>query len=431
MLLDKQLIRQSVSPWAFPVTCVPKKDGGQRMVVDYRKLNIITIDDQMPIPNINHILDRMSGAKYFSTLDIAWGFWHIEMDPASIEKTAFVTNEGHYEWLVMPFGLSNAPRTFQRIIQQTLGNLLYNGCINYQDDIIIYSKTFDEHMRLLSDIFQRMRQNNIKLKLAKCSFAKESIDYLGHTIRYNSVAPSTRKVEAVHNFPVPTTVTEVRRFLGLAGYMRRFIKSFSSIAAPLTDLLKKERDFKWTNEHQTAFETLKTALTSAPVLAIYDNSRPCNLYTDASKLGIGAVLTQGEKGDERPIAYFSQRMNHQQANYSASELECFAVVRAIDHFEVYLDKPFKLYTDHSALKWLFNHRKPTGKLFRWSIALSAKSFEIIHRPGSTLAHADALSRAFPVLHLEIDDLKAAQRDADLSFLRKPINHDGYIKIIRN
>ena len=183
-LIDKKLIRESSSPWAFPVALVPKKDGGSpRMVIDYRKLNAITIDDKMPVPIISEVFDRLKGACYFTKLDIAWGFWHIEMDPKSIDKTAFVTNEGHYEWLVMPFGLKNAPATFQRIIQNTLGPLLYKGVINYLDDFIIYSETFDQHMVLLEECFKRLRANNIKLKLSKFQLAKQEVDYLGHLIR--------------------------------------------------------------------------------------------------------------------------------------------------------------------------------------------------------------------------------------------------------
>ena len=197
----------------------------------------------MPMPRILDVLDRLQGAEYFTTLDVAWGFWHIQMDPESIEKTAFVTNEGHYEWLVMPFGLKNAPATFQRIIQRVLGPLLYRGAINYLDDIVIYSKTLDEHLALLDEVFSRLQAHNIKLKLSKCFFAKRTVEYLGHEVSHNSVKPSPSKIKAVKEFPIPDSLRKVRQFLGLANYYRRFIPNFTATAKPLTELTRKDTPF--------------------------------------------------------------------------------------------------------------------------------------------------------------------------------------------
>lgn len=274
-LKEKGLIRDSTSPWTFPVTLAPKKDNTKRLCIDFRPLNAITIDDKMPMPRIQEVLDRLSGAKYFTTLDVAWGYWHVEMDPNSIDKTAFVTNEGHYEWLVMPFGLKNAPSTFQRIIQQILGDLLYKGAINYLDDIIIYSNTFDEHIKLLDEVLTRLSSHNVKLKIKKCYFVKPEVTYLGHTISHNQVKPSPEKTEAIANFPRPSSLTKVRSFLGLAQYYRKFIPNFTRIAQPLTSLTRKDTQFHWGPQQETAFQTLITALTTSPVLALDNPNKPC------------------------------------------------------------------------------------------------------------------------------------------------------------
>jgi len=350
------------------------------MCIDFRKLNAISIDDKMPMPRITEVLDRLQGARYFTTLDVAWGYWHIEMDPDSIEKTAFVTNEGHYEWLVMPFGLKNAGATFQRIIQQILGKHLYNGVINYLDDFIIYSQTYTEHIQRIDQILRLLTDHNIKLKRSKCHFAQSEVTYLGHVVSHNSVKPSAEKIAAVTQFPVPDTLRKVRSFLGLTGYYRRFILDFSQKSRPLTILTRKDTPFTWGPTQQKAFDTLKQAITEPPVLALYDPTKPCILYTDASKIGIGATLAQlGEDGVEHVIEYYSKRLSTHRENYTASELECLAIVESIEHFEVYLNHKFKVITDHSALQWLLTLKKPKGRLYHWSVKLSTFSFEVIHR----------------------------------------------------
>lgn len=429
---EKGLVRDSSSPWAFPVTCVPKKDGGTRLCIDFRRLNAITIDDKMPLPRINDVIDRLQGNKFFTTLDVKWGYWHIEMDPDSVDKTAFVTHEGHYEWLVMPFGLKNAPATFQRILQRILGPLLYKGAINYLDDIILYSKTFEDHLNLLEKVFNLLKANNVKLKLSKCNFACKEVDYLGYIICPEGVKPSTEKTAAVANFPVPTTYKEIRRFLGLANYYRRFIRDFSTISKPLTTLLQKNQPFHWQDLQQQAFEKLKQKLVSKPVLAIYNKDKPCILYTDASKIGIGATLVQtDDSGLEHPIAYFSKALNEHQGNYTTFELECLAVVEAIDHFEAYLGLPFKVITDHSALKWLLTLKKPKGRLYRWSIKLSTFTYELFHRAGRSQQHVDALSRAPVTLLIDANEIKQHQSTADFSEIKQTFNVNGIITVKTN
>ena len=451
-LLQKGLIRESMSPWAFPVTLAPKKDGGKRLCIDFRPLNAITIDDKMPMPRIQDVLDRLQGARYFTTLDVAWGFWHIEMHPNSVEKTAFVTNEGHYEWLVLPFGLKNSPSTFQRTLQHILGPLLYSGAINYMDDIIIYSDTFESHLRLLADVLHRLQEHNVKLKLSKCSFARTSVAYLGHIIEHNSVKPSTDKVQAIRDFPVPGTLRQCRQFVGLTQWFRRFIPHYTRIAKPLTDLTKKENPFRWDTAQQNAFTQLKDSLCSPPVIALYDPSKPCTIFCDGSQDGIGATLTQNASdGIPRVIEYFSRRVTPK--NLTASELECLAVIESVEHFEAYLSLPFTVITDHSALQWLLSLKKPKGRLYRWSVRLSTYTFNILHRSGKSQAHVDALSRSpidtttgtrinnleiithyalsrAPVsLHLSAAEIATAQQNSDLSYVKKPILRQNltYIK----
>ncbi|UYV78277.1 hypothetical protein LAZ67_16000751, partial [Cordylochernes scorpioides] len=419
-LSKKGLIRESQSPWAFPVVLVSKKDGSQRMCIDYRKLNAITIDDKQPLPYIQDMFDRLHNAKYFTTLDIAWGYWHVEVHPDSVEKTAFITNDGHYEFLVMPFGLKNAPSTFQRIIQHIIGNLLWNGVCNYQDDILIYSSTFKDHIELMKKIFDKLKENNIKLKLKKCSFAKQEIRYLGHIIGHNKINPDPEKTKAINEFPQPKTVKQVRQFLGLAGYYRKFIPKFSEIADPLTGLTRKNKLFKWTTEFNKSFQELKSHLSTDPVLSTYDPSLPCKLYTDAFKLGIGAILAQiGNDNQEHVISYYSGKLLPHQHNYSAFELECFAVVQSVEFFEVYLENnTFEVITDHSALEWLFNVKKPKAKYLRWIIELSTN-----HKPfiGKYVAPNSDL-KPLELISMDTIELGSAANETKHKYIQVIIDH---------
>jgi hypothetical protein len=249
------------------------------------------------------------------------------MHPSSIEKTVFVTNSGHYEWLVLPMGLKNAPSLFQRIIQKTLAELLWNGVINYLDDFIVYTETFEQHIELLKKVFEKLRTANIKLKLSKCNFAKSEVEYLGHIISENTIKPSPNKIRVVKEFPQPKNLKKIQRFLGLTGYYRKMIQNYTEIAYPLTQLTRKDNPFIWTEIHTKSFNALKDKLTSEPVLTVYDPKTPCELHTDASKTGIAGILMQRDK-DNNPkvIAYYSRRLNTHEENYSVSEQELLAVV---------------------------------------------------------------------------------------------------------
>ncbi|UYV67738.1 K02A2.6-like [Cordylochernes scorpioides] len=428
-LLEHKLIRTSDSPWAFPVVMVPKKDGNKRMCIDYRRLNEITLDDRQPLPHIQDMFDRLHGSRFFSTLDVAWGYWQIEMDPQSIQKTAFVTNDGHYEFLVMPFGLKNAASTFQRIIQHILGELLWKGTCSFQDDILVYTKTWQEHIELLSKVFDKLRQYNMKLKLSKCIFGRTEVKYLGHIISHNQLKPDPGKVKSIQDFPRPDTVKKVRQFMGLANYYRKFVKDFSKISFPLVQLTRKNQPFIWNEEVEESFAKLKMALSTKPVLAIYNPDYPSKVYTDASKYGIGAILTQiGPDNEEHVIAYYSKTLQLHQENYSAYEMECLAVIQATDHFHVYIEnQPFEIITDHAALQWLFTMKKPKPKYFRWILSLSSKSCNIVHRSGKQQTHVDAPSR-LPVVNIATQELQEHQQNSDLSFLKNSYTHDGVVMI---
>ena len=427
-LLAKGLIRKSKSPWAFPVTLATKSDSSRRLCCDYRLVNSKTVDEREPIPIVQDIIDSLASARYFSVLDMAWGYWHVPMHPDSIEKTAFITPDGHYEWLVLPFGLKNAPATFQRIVLQVLGDLVNQGVIPYFDDIIVYAPTLDEHQRILQAVLQRLKDTNIRLRYEKCKFAQTSVEYLGFVVSYGLQRPSPKNTESVTNFPIPRNAKDIQRFIGLANYYRRFVQNFSRIAEPLTRLTRKNTEFRWGPEQQISFDKLKQVLTSKPVVAIYDTNKPVILHTDASKIGIGAVLMQPDvNGHNKVVAYFSRRLNNHETNYSASELEVLAVVESVEYFHVYVHgKHINIYSDHQALQWLFNIKKPSSRLFRWSVRLSIYTYTIHHRSGKSNTVAYALSRAAIALFTDLTTLKTEQSKANTAAIRNLEDFNGLI-----
>ena len=396
-MLAGGVIEESCSPWASPVVLVRKKNGSLRFCVDYRRLNAVTRKDVFPIPRIDDILDQLSGKKVFSTLDAKRGYWQIRMAEESQPKTAFVVPGGLYEFRVMPFGLCNAPATFQRLMQKVLGGLGGERpfCSVYIDDIIVYSDSVADHLDHLRQVFARLRRVGLKLHPGKCSFARQSVTYLGHVISSQGIAPDPKKVEAVKNFPIPTSVREVRQFLGMASYYRRFIKSFAKIASPLHALTRQDVPFCWTLACQNAFQLLKDAMVSPPVLAYPNFQRSFVLHTDASKEGLGAVLEQEQEDSHlHPVAYASRSLNRHEPNYSITDMEALGVVWAAKHFRAYLyGHRCVVYTDHSPLKALLNSPHPSGKLARWGHVLAELDLDIRYKPGRRNANADALSRA--------------------------------------
>ena len=403
-MLSQGVIEQSKSPWASPVVLVSKKDGGLRFCIDYRQLNRVTKLDEFPLPRIDDTLDQLAGAKFFTTLDLAAGYWQVSMDSKDQEKTAFTTYSGLYEFKKMPFGLVNAPATFQRLMEVVLAGLAREGCLVYLDDVLVMGKTMEEHNRNLEKVLDRLRAAGLRLKPKKCYFAQLEVDYLGHVVSADGIKTDPRKAQAVREFPTPRNVREVRSFVGLASYYRKFIPNFSKVAGPLHALTKKDVVFTWTPECQSAFQELKRLLISAPLLTYPKFDRPFILETDASGDGVGAILAQCQDDNSvKPVAYASRSLQQHEKHYGVTELEGLAVVWAVKHFRHYLyGHKCKVYTDHEALKALLNTPRPSGKLARWGLALQELDLEIFYRPGKGNSNADALSRS-PLPDVGADD----------------------------
>lgn len=395
------VVRPSFSPWAFPVVLVRKKDGTTRFCVDYRQLNKITKKDSYPLPRIEDILDGLQGSLYRSVFDLVSGYWQIPVEPSDIEKTAFTTRScGTWEFTVMPFGLSNAPATFQRDMDLVLSGLTWVCTLVYMDDIIVYSPTFEQHLLDMDKVFERLRDANMFIKPSKCFMCKERLPFLGHIVSNEGVSPDPGKTEAVHKMPRPSNATEVRMFLGLTNYYRRFVRGYAEMAAPLNALTSKAANhadnFIWSPKCEVAFVLLKQALTTAPVLAFPDYSRPFELYTDASRVAIGAVLSQRDNEHrEHVVAYASRKLDKAEANYGVTELEFLSVVVWVQHFHPYLHgERFKLFTDHQPLKGLIDSssKQPAGRRARWILLLQPYSFDIIYKADKAHINADTMSR---------------------------------------
>ncbi|XP_036142872.1 uncharacterized protein LOC118645594 [Monomorium pharaonis] len=354
-MLKNSIIRTSTSQWNAPLLVVSKKADSTgklrlQIVIDFRKLNDLTIGDSFPLPNIDEILDQLGNAKYFTTLDLASGYHQIPMAEHDKPKTAFSTPYGHYEYNRMPFGLKNAPATFQRLMNSVLTGMQGLRCLVYLDDIVIYGSSLKEHNKRLEEVLLRLREANLKLQPDKCEFLQKEVNYLGHIISKDGIAPDPGKLQAIKDFPEPRKVKDIQSFIGLAGYYRKFISDFSKIAKPMTKLIKKTEKFVWTTEQQIAFDTLKEKLMTASVLQYPDFTKEFNVTTDASDYAIGAVLSRGPVGSDRPIAYTSRVLNRAEQNYSTTEKELLAIVWAVKHFRPYVyGVKFKIVTDHKPL----------------------------------------------------------------------------------
>ena len=395
--MQKQgVVKPSHSPWASPIVLVPKKDGSLRFCVDFRRLNSLTRKDVYPLPRVEDILDTLGEAKYFTSLDLASGYWQVELDQDARAKSAFTTHHGLFEFVRMPFGLCNAPATFQRLMQAVLSGLEWRSCFAYLDDILIASRTFDDHLRHLREVFGRLREAGLRLKPKKCLLLRDEVPYLGHVISTQGIRPDPSKTEKVKLFPTPSDVTTLRQFVGLASYYRRFVPGFAKIAAPLHALTKKDVPFEWTQECEAAFCKLKELLITAPVLAYprFGHDKEFILETDASGIGLGAVLSQKQDdGHLHPIAYASRSLNPHEKNYCISELETLGLVWAVRYFRPYLlGHHTTVYTDHSACLSLLNTPRPSGKLARWALTIQEMNLTLKHRSGRQNVNADALSR---------------------------------------
>ena len=409
-MLDSGVIRPSKSPWASPIVLVKKKDGAWRFCVDFRKLNDVTVKDSFPLPQINDLLDTLAGQRYFTTLDLASGYWQVPMEKSSIEKTAFVIpGGGHFEFAKFAFGLTNAVPTFQRLMSNVLAGLLNNKCLVYIDDVLVVGKDFEKHFENLKEVFHAISSAGLKLKPSKCFFAKKSVKFLGFEISDQGLSPDEEKLHAIHDYAPPTEETSLRRFMGLASYYRRFVSGFSEIAAPLHRLLQKGSKFCWTDECDAAFQSLKTQLVSSPILGFPCLDREFILYTDASDAGVGAILSQkDDNGEEFVISFASKAFSGAEKRWTTMEKEAFAVVWGLQYFHAYVyGQKVVVFTDHKALQWLRDLKSPNGKLARWLLKLEQYDYVVAHRPGSQMTHVDALSRA-PVGFIRVEVLNEVE-----------------------
>lgn len=388
------VIEPSNSPWAAPVILVKKKNGEYRMVIDYRKLNAVTKKDAYPLPRIDDLLDTLGKAKVFSALDMRAGFHQVPMEEDSKELTAFTTKYGTYHYNTLPMGLVNSPATFQRLIDLCFRPLMNQCLVAYIDDLNVYSLNKHEHLQHLEQVFQCVQIANLKLNPEKCFFFKDHLKFLGYIVTKEGLQTDPSKIQKIVEYPQPKTIKQVRGFLGIASYYRRFIKNFAAIARPLHDQTKTTKKVPWTNKTTESFESLKRALTTTPILSRPDFNKPFILITDASKLGLGAILTQlDDNGYEHPVIYASRGLKSTESNYAPTKLECLAVIWAVKLFRPYvLGKKFTIITDHSALNGLLKTPNPTGIIARWITILSEYEFEIKYRPGRVNESADFLSR---------------------------------------
>ncbi|PIK53661.1 Retrovirus-related Pol polyprotein from transposon [Apostichopus japonicus] len=379
-----------------PCLLVSKKNNTDyRFVVDYRRLNACTELEAHPLPTTEESLDSIGvqNPKYFTCLDLQSGFHQILLDPNSRPYTAFRCHLGLFQYKRLPMGLKNSPVTFQRVMETVLRGLTWKSCLVYMDDIIIFSNNFADHISHIRGVFQRLRCANLKLRLDKCQFAKAEIRYLGHVVSSQGILPDPDKLKAVSEYPTPKTLKELRSFLGLSGYYRKFIRNYSQIATPLYALTKRNAMFVWDACCEIAFVHLKKALVKPPILGYPKPDLPYVLYTDASGYALGVVLTQTQNDTERVISYAGRSLNGAELNYGITEKECLALVYGIKHFSCYLRQTkFSVVVDHSALQWLLSMKEPSGKFARWIVFLQAYDFKVKYRPGRVHSNADALSR---------------------------------------
>ena len=362
---------------------VKKKDGSLRFCVDFRQLNAATIKDAHPIPCIDDLLGALHGVRWFSTLDLKSGYWQVPIQEQDKEKTVFHTSGGQlFEFNQVPFGFCNAPATLSRLMHRVLAGLHWETCLFYLDDIIVFAATWEEHLARLRQVFERLRHAQLKLGAEKCTFAAKEVSYLGHRVTSEGLLPDPTLLKAIREIGTPKNATEVRSFLGLAGYYRRYVKNFAIIAGTLHALTRKDAAFHWSPECQQAFDRLKTLLTTSPITAFLDFNLPFRLYTDASTSVLRAILAQVQEGKELIICCASRSLNHDEKAYPATKLECLAIVWAVAKFRPYLmSMSFEVYTDRYALQWLKAMRTESALLHRWSVALEEYDFTVKHRPG--------------------------------------------------
>ncbi|KAK8923646.1 hypothetical protein KSP39_PZI019205 [Platanthera zijinensis] len=390
-LLEQGYIRPSSSPWSAPVLFVKKKDGSMRLCIDYRELNKLTVKNKYPIPRIDDLFDQLVGLVVYSKLDLKSGYYQLRIHDEDIPKTAFGTRYGHFEFSVMPFGLTNAPSVFMDLMNRVFREYLDWFVVVFIDDILVYSKSEAEHESHLGTVLQVLRENQLYAKFSKCEFWLEKVAFLGHVISGDGVAVDPTKVEAIREWPVLRTVAEVRSFLGLAGYYRRFVKNFSRIALPLTSLTRKDQKFVWTQECNEAFETLKERLMTAPILSLPKGTEGFQIFSDASRCGLGCVLVQHGS----VIAFGSRQLKPHERNYPVHDLELAAVIFALKLWRHYVyGAKVEIFTDHKSLKYLLDQKDLNMRQRRWVEFLGDYEVAIQYTPGKANVVVDALSRKY-------------------------------------
>lgn len=405
-LLKKKLIEESYSPFAAPVTLAFKKEDNKktRLCIDFRDLNKIVVPQAQPFPLIEDLVSKTRNCKYFSTLDINSAFWSIPLRIEDRSKTAFVTQTGHFQWTCLPYGLKTSPAIFQRILSNILRKYnLTDFTVNYIDDILVYSKSYTEHINHLTQLLEAIKKEGFRLKFTKCMFASESVKYLGHIIQDNTVRPLRDNLISIQDFPIPKTQKNIRQFLGKVNFYHDYIPQSSIILEPLHKLLRKNQKFIWTEDCQNSFETVKKLLCTQPVLAIFDQDLPINIYTDGSLEGIGAILKQVQpNGKEKPVAYFSRKLNESQKKKKAIYIESLAIKEAIRYWQYWLiGKSFTVFSDHKPLENLNVKSRTDEELGELMYYMSQYDFKIKYAPGKENVEADCLSRN-PVLDADQD-----------------------------
>ena len=427
-LLDKGFIHHSVSPWGAPALFTKKHDGSLRLCVDYRQLNRVTIKNKYPLPRIDELFDQLGGSRYFSKIDLRSGYHQLKIREKDVPKTAFRTRYGHFEFLVMPFGLTNAPAAFIDMM-----NRVFRPCLDqfvivvFIDDILIYSRSMEEHAEHLKIVLQTLREHRLYAKREKCDFWMTEVKFLGHVVSHGGISVDSTKVDAVLRWERPKNVAEVRSFLGLAGYYRRFVENFSRIAAPMTRLTKKDVKFVWDDDCKKAFVELKHRLTNAPILVVPNSDDPFTVYTDASRIGLGCVLMQ----NGQVIAYASRQLKPHEKNYPTHDLELAGVIFALKIWRCYLyGAKFELYTDHQSLKYLFTQRDLNLRQRRWVEYMEDYVFNLEYHPGKANVVADALSRKnySVVASLALEDWKRTVTIGDFDL---QLCDDGYRAYVCN
>ena len=398
----KGWIEISESPYGAPCSFVRKSDGTRRLVIDYRLLNQVTERDEAGLPLPDELFNRLAGARFFSKIDLRSGYYQCRIAPKDVPKTAFRCRFGHYQWRVLPFGLQNAPSFFMRIMNSALQPLLDSCCVCFLDDVLVYSRTLKEHKEHLRRVLQILREHKLYAKLQKCSLVASEVTFLGHRVSRHGFTMETSKTQAINEWPRPRTVRELRQFLGLCGFYRRYIQFFSAICVPLSNLLKKKGDasvksnskLDWNDDAERAFNTLKQAMQSAPTLIVPDHKKPFVLHCDASDFAIGASIGQEAPGEGvRPIGFMSRKLNPAETRYPTHDRELLAIVRALQAFRHLIDNsPVTIITDHAALQHFFTQPHLTSRQMRWALLLSQFNAKLRYEPGKTNIVADALSR---------------------------------------